>query len=149
MMLAEKTAKTTAKSTPDPVDVFVGKKIRQRRTLMGISQEKLSEALGITFQQVQKYESGANRVSASRLYHIGKILKIEPSFFFDGIDGDSKPIMSAVAEKNKPMDNQDLFSRKETLDLLKHYYSIENIDVRKHLLEMVKSASSTHKAMNK
>ena len=72
-------------STPHPVDVHVGSKIRQRRTMLGVSQEKLAESLDLTFQQIQKYEIGSNRVAASRLFELAQILDVPPSFFFDGL----------------------------------------------------------------
>ena len=74
------------KSSPDPVDIHVGARVRLRRTLLGMSQEKLGKALGLTFQQVQKYESGANRVSASRLLLIAETLGVPISYFFQGLD---------------------------------------------------------------
>lgn len=76
-------------SGPDPVDIHVGKRIKARRALVGISQETLALACGVTFQQVQKYESGHNRVSASRLFQIAKLLKVVPGFFFEGLIADS------------------------------------------------------------
>ncbi len=146
-MLAVK--KETNKLKADPIDIFVGKKIRQRRTLLGISQEKLSNSLNITFQQVQKYESGANRVSSSRLYNISKILKVTISYFFEGLPETSGKKVSIVAEKNKPLDNQDVFTKKETIDLVKTYYIIKDEAVRKKVLEMVKSIANTHKLTQK
>jgi len=70
-------------ANPNPIDVHVGSRVRLRRTLLGMSQEKLGEALGLTFQQVQKYERGVNRIGASRLYHLSQILDVPVSFFFD------------------------------------------------------------------
>ena len=145
-MLAKDISKAV-KPSADPIDVYVGKKIRQRRTVLGISQEKLSEALGITFQQVQKYESGANRVSSSRLYHISKILGTPISFFFDGCEGTGK--MHLVAENNKPMEEQDIFLQKETVNLVKTYYMIEDESVRKKVFDMIKSIARTHELTQK
>ncbi len=76
-------------NTPHPVDIHVGARIRLRRTLLGMSQEKLGDAVGLTFQQIQKYEKGTNRVSASRLYQFGQTLNVPVSFFFDGLDSPS------------------------------------------------------------
>src|ERR1700751_882143 len=91
---------------PNPVDKYVGSRVRMRRVLLGMSQEKLGEALGLTFQQIQKYEKGTNRVSASRLQQISKTLKVPPSFFFEGVptgdvqnsDPDGDPLSSQVAD---------------------------------------------------
>jgi transcriptional regulator with XRE-family HTH domain len=75
--------KRRRQDTPDPIDVHVGARVRLRRTLLGMSQEKLGEAIGLTFQQVQKYERGANRIGASRLWHVSRVLDVPVSFFFD------------------------------------------------------------------
>lgn len=75
-------------NTPDPVDVFVGKRLRGRRIELKISQEKLGERVGVTFQQVQKYENATNRISASRLFRIAKILGVPVGHFFDGVDAE-------------------------------------------------------------
>jgi transcriptional regulator with XRE-family HTH domain len=80
----------TKRPVPDPIDIHVGKRIKLRRTLVGISQERLANALGLTFQQVQKYECGTNRVSASKLYEIAKALDIEVAFFFDELPSTTK-----------------------------------------------------------
>ena len=120
---------------PDPIDVHVGKRLKQRRTLIGLSQEKLADALGITFQQIQKYENGANRVGASRLFQIGRALDVPVSFFFDGYSPNNH---LAVAEDTPNLDD-DLMTQRETLTLVKAYYSIENEKVRKKVLDMIKS----------
>lgn len=87
-------------STPSPVDVYVGSRIRLRRTLLGMSQERLGTALGLTFQQVQKYERGANRVGASRLYDLARVLDVPIAFFFDGMPDEAAiaPVASMPAE---------------------------------------------------
>lgn len=120
---------------PDPVDIHVGQKIRQRRTLAGVSQEKLAAALGITFQQVQKYENGTNRVSASRLYAVARFLKVPVSFFFDSIDSANSG--AVVAEKAKGLELEKL-NNKETGQLISAYYAIEDKASRKTALEMIK-----------
>ena len=79
-----------AKKSPNPTDKYVGSRVRMRRLMLGISQEKLGEKLGLTFQQVQKYEKGTNRIGASRLQHISQILKVPVAFFFDGVMGPGK-----------------------------------------------------------
>ncbi|MDD9912245.1 MAG: helix-turn-helix transcriptional regulator [Alphaproteobacteria bacterium] len=125
-------------SKPNPVDIHVGKRLKQRRTLLGVSQEKLADALGITFQQVQKYENGSNRVGASRLFQIGRVLEVPVSFFFDGY----APKSSASIAEDTPSLEEDLMARRETLTLVRSYYAIENEKVRKKVLDMIKSMAA-------
>src|SRR6186997_1732132 len=87
-----------SKGFPNPVDVHVGTRVRLRRTLLGLSQEKLGEAIGLTFQQVQKYERGANRIGASRLWDLSRVLDCPVSFFFDDMDPVRAPAMGGFAE---------------------------------------------------
>ena len=125
---------------PDPVDVYVGKRLKLRRTLLGVSQEKLAKSLGITFQQVQKYENGSNRIGASRLFHITQVLKTPIEFFFDGFEEiEDTPLK--VAEEQAKVDGSDLMNKKETLDLVRSYYQITDPKVRKKFLDMLKSLS--------
>ena len=100
------------------VDVHVGKRIRHRRWMNGTTQQQLAEAVGIKFQQIQKYETGMNRVSASRLWDIANVLGVPVSFFFEGMDGDSQPV-------GRPGDLPgDILTDREALDLLRSYYAI-------------------------
>lgn len=110
------------------VDIFVGQRIRQRRWLVGLTQQQLAEAVGIKFQQIQKYETGMNRVSASRLWDISRVLDVHPSFFFEGLDA-CKPVESA---------DEKMLQKKETLELLRTYYQIPD-DQRKRLLQLAQS----------
>ena len=129
------------------IDVHVGRRIRLRRTLLGLSQEKLGEALNITFQQVQKYERGSNRVSASRLWDTAQILDVPISFFFDDMTDDTaanspRKVRSgtmAIDYEEKP---NDPMARRETLELVRAYYNITDVGVRKRITEMVKSVAS-------
>ena len=126
------------------VDVHVGKRVRLRRTLLGMSQEQLGASLNITFQQVQKYERGANRISASRLWDISQILDVQISYFFDDMTDDtmrSSPRRVSLGENiDFDHDNvRDPMARRETLELVRTYYSIESSKVRKRISEMVKS----------
>lgn len=139
---AMKPAKLHSSSNPDPVDIHVGGRVRLRRTLLSMSQEKLASALGITFQQVQKYENGTNRVGASRLFHIAKVLKVPVSFFFEGYQNPDMA-MSEVAESQESMEASNMLNKKETVDLVRAYYSIEDPVVRKKFLEMVKTFAKT------
>lgn len=127
------------------IDVHVGRRVRLRRTLLGMSQEQLGEALSITFQQVQKYERGSNRVSASRLWDIGQILEVPVSFFFDDMSDDTKdhsPRKMKVGEAGEVGDAPlDPMARRETLELVRAYYQITNTGVRKRITEMVKAVA--------
>ena len=130
------------------VDVHVGKRVRLRRTLLGISQEQLGASLNITFQQVQKYERGANRISASRLWDISQILDVQISYFFDEMTNDTMRLsprrVSRGGDINFDDDNvRDPMARRETLELVRTFYSIESSKVRKRISEMVKSLAAT------
>ena len=130
------------------VDVHVGKRVRLRRTLLGMSQEQLGASLNITFQQVQKYERGANRISASRLWDICQILDVQISYFFDDMTDDtmrSSPRRVSRGE-NIEFDGDNVsnpMARRETLELVRTYYSIDSSKVRKSISEMVKSLAAT------
>lgn len=119
-----------------PVDVHVGKRIRQRRWLVGMTQQQLAERVGIKFQQIQKYETGANRVSASRLWDIADALDVAISFFFEGIP--------TGAEGKDPADQEkmpaDLMGDKEALDLVRSYYAIPE-NQRRRLFELARVLS--------
>ena len=130
------------------VDMHVGKRIRLRRTLFGMSQEHLGVALNITFQQVQKYERGANRVSASRLWDISQILDVPISFFFEDMTDDvmmSSPRRVSRGDGHKISEDptRDPMARRETLELVRTYYSITQPKVRKRISEVVKSIAVT------
>ncbi|WP_249208681.1 helix-turn-helix domain-containing protein [Magnetospirillum sulfuroxidans] len=125
----------TPSGLPNPVDVHVGVRIRQRRTLLGLSQGQLAEALGLTFQQVQKYERGANRVSASRLHDLSHALDVPVSFFFDAMADAVKaasPRAMAMAEfepdpaGRDPLPDRDPLASREALELVRDYYAITN-----------------------
>lgn len=138
---AMKPAKLHSSSNPDPVDIHVGGRVRLRRTLLSMSQEKLASALGITFQQVQKYENGTNRVGASRLFHIAKVLKVPVSFFFEGYH--NADATDQVAESQEGLEASNMLNKKETVDLVRAYYTIEDPIVRKKFLEMIKTFAKT------
>jgi len=131
------------KSSPDPVDIHVGARVRLRRTLLGMSQEKLGKALGLTFQQVQKYERGANRIGSSRLFQLSRILDVPVSFFFDEMTTDTTKKADGMAEGNKQVFEIDKLSRRETLELVRAYYKITDPTVRKKIFEMVKAVGNS------
>lgn len=122
-----------------PVDVEVGARIRQRRRFLGLEQETLANALGITFQQVHKYEVGLNRVSASRLAGIAGALGVPISYFFIGITVGG----AALSAEEQARENR--LRRPETIDLARTYYSIPNEKVRRQFLELVKSVAASGK----
>jgi transcriptional regulator with XRE-family HTH domain len=138
---------------PNPIDVHVGKRLRLRRTLLGMSQERLGELLGLTFQQVQKYERGVNRIGSSRLFELGQILDVPISFFFDdlpetvagaggALSGYATP---GLAEERAGFDQEDdalPLDRRETLELVRAYYRIGDPAVRKRLFELAKALAN-------
>ena len=121
---------------PNPIDVHVGKRIRMRRLFLGMNQETLANALGLTFQQVQKYEGGANRVSASRLSAMAGILSVPISFFFGDLQNGDSPESAADQEARERME------RPETIELVRLYYAIPDSSVRERFLEMVKAVAA-------
>ncbi|WP_417519085.1 helix-turn-helix domain-containing protein [Minwuia sp.] len=127
---------------PHPVDIYVGSRVRLCRTLKGLSQQKLAQALGLTFQQVQKYERGANRIGASRLFELSQILEVPPSFFFEGAPAKGENASDAVAGLSEngqtPFDSERLF-RREILEFVRAYDKISDAAVRKRLFELVKA----------
>jgi transcriptional regulator with XRE-family HTH domain len=123
--------------TPEPVDIHVGSKVKQRRLMLGMSQDKLAKELGLTFQQVQKYERGTNRIGASRLHAISRILSVPESFFFADMQA-----ANGFAEPGQEPFNSNPMERKETLDLVRYYYRISDTTVRKRILDMVKAMAN-------
>lgn len=124
---------------PNPIDVHVGARLRLRRTLLGLSQEKLGEAVGITFQQLQKYERGSNRISASRLYNLSQVLGVPVSFFFDDMPPPSADSESAGFAPMTETDEFESMARRETLELVRAYYRIADPAVRKRTFDLVKA----------
>ncbi|MFN3448763.1 MAG: helix-turn-helix domain-containing protein [Roseococcus sp.] len=129
---------------PSPIDVHVGSRVRLRRTLLGMSQEKLGEALGLTFQQIQKYERGVNRIGASRLFDLSRVLDVPISFFFDDMPG--QPAASqgfarraaGFAEAQEGFED-DTLHRRETLELVRAYYRIQDPAVRRRVFDLIKA----------
>lgn len=137
------------KGKPNPIDIHVGSRVRIRRTLLGLSQEKLGEAVGLTFQQIQKYERGANRISASRLYALSCVLDVPVAFFFEDMLPENsgkggKPVAS-LAEWNQEAFSGDLLAKREMLQLVRAYYRIGEPTVRKRMFELVKSIAMVGK----
>jgi len=131
---------------PSPIDVHVGSRIRLRRTLLGMSQERLGEALGLTFQQVQKYERGVNRVGASRLFDLSRVLDVPISFFFDDMPdslatayGGQLSRRTGGFSENHEGFADDALNRRETLELVRAYYRITDPAVRKRVFDLIKT----------
>jgi len=129
---------TTSPKKPNPIDVHVGSRVKLRRTMLGLSQEKLGEALGITFQQIQKYEKGSNRIGASRLQQISEILETPVAFFFEDAPG-SGDVGAGFAEDNSSTYVVDFLSSNEGLQLNKAFVKIKDPAVRKKIIDLVKS----------
>ena len=126
-----------AKKIPDPIDRHVGARVRMQRMLLKMSQEKLGEALGLTFQQVQKYEKGMNRIGASRLQQISKILNVPPAFFFEGAPGGGGAQPQGFQEDASSHYVVDFISTAEGLLLNKAFARINDVRVRKRILDLV------------
>src|ERR1700724_640918 len=125
---------------PDPIDVHVGSRVRMRRNMLGLSQEKLGEAIGLTFQQVQKYERGTNRISASRLHDLSRVLDVPVSFFFDDMDPVRAPAIPAgFAEPPSEAFDSDPLRKRETVELVGAYYRIDDPLVRRRLFDLAKA----------
>ena len=130
---------------PNPVDIHVGSRVRLRRTLLGMSQEKLGDAIGLTFQQVQKYERGANRIGSSRLYDLSRVLDVPVSFFFEEMPtavAKSSPAQRRRMAEEKAEYEPDPMAKRETLELVRAYYRIADPQVRKRLFEMAKALAN-------
>lgn len=124
------------------IDLIIGKRVRMRRTILGLSQEALGDALGVTFQQIQKYERGVNRISASRLYGLAKVLAVTITFFFEDAGMDNSVSM-LVAGTNLSTEDQAKIMSRETLELVRAYYKIPMKEARKSVFDLVKSLSKT------
>jgi transcriptional regulator with XRE-family HTH domain len=122
---------------PNPVDLHVGARIRMRRKLLGISQEKLADGLGLTFQQVQKYERGANRVSASKLYEIARSLQSPVAYFFEGLADPTEGDTSAQTDHGQFV--HDFLMTSEGLELAGLFPRINKSKVRRRVLDLVRS----------
>lgn len=133
-----------ADGSANPIDVHVGARIRLRRTLLGMSQERLGECLGLTFQQVQKYERGANRVGASRLFDLSRVLDVRVGYFFEEISDTAQaasPVEVIRGNVTKAVDVPDdnPMTKRETLELVRAYFSITDPNVRGQVLAMAKA----------
>ena len=131
---------------PRPVDVHVGVRVRQRRTLLGMSQTTLGDALGLTFQQVQKYERGMNRIGASRLFELSRVLDVPVEYFFEEMPtavAASSPAKKRGRPKKPVRYELGPMAKRETLQLVRAYYKIKDAEIRKHLFEMTKALGAS------
>ena len=120
----------------NPVDVHVGQRLRLRRTLLGMSQEKLGDAVGLTFQQIQKYERGTNRVGASRLWEFTQALQVSVDYFFDGYENDR-------GGKEIPAPDMTFFDNKERQTLIQFYHRIPDAELRKTIVGLIRGLSDS------
>ena len=121
------------------IDLHLGKRLRRRRRLLGMTQQQLAMQVGIRFQQIQKYECGANRISASRLWQLSEALETPVSYFYDGLS-------EILEQQSAPrQERSDMFSRKETLDLIQAYYQLDE-KPRRRLLDLAKSLHTDEQA---
>lgn len=119
-----------------PVDIYVGKKVRHRRKLLGLTQQQLGSTVGIKFQQVQKYESGNNRISASRLWGLSKALNVPIEYFFESLNDNNNTLPAAVHDLDP-----DIMNNQETLTLIRTYYQLPE-KPRRQILELAKSLTN-------
>src|SRR5712671_3632970 len=126
---------------PHPIDVHVGARVRLRRTMQRMSQEKLAAALGLTFQQVQKYERAANRISASRLYHLCRILGVRVGFFYEGLRA-GHAANPGFAEAPAELFESDPLHQHETIELVEAYYAITDPGVRRRLYDLARALAA-------
>ena len=137
---------TRGRGGPNPIDVHVGSRVRLRRTLLGMSQEKLGEAIGLTFQQVQKYERGFNRIGASRLFDLSRVLDVPVGFFFDDMTDEvaakSPGQIKGMAEEPTVFE-RDPVAKRESLEFVRAYYKITDPTGRKRLFDMVKALAAS------
>ena len=129
----EEVVKTKGRATP--IDHHVGRRVRERRTALGLSQDRLAESMGLTFQQLQKYERGLNRISASRLYELSKSLDVPVSFFFEGLEN---PVLT-VAEETSSSYSTEVIPSRDVFDLARTFNKIRDPKVRRRILDLVKS----------
>ncbi|NNE41665.1 MAG: helix-turn-helix transcriptional regulator [Marinicaulis sp.] len=143
-----KTSAPKKRTGPHPVDVHVGARLRLRRSFLDMSQEALGRALGLTFQQIQKYEKGSNRIGASRLYELSKLLEVPVQFFYDGygeiIGG------SAGHSENADVDPfMELINSPEGIELCRHYSAIQDPNLKKKVLELVRTIAQSDDLINR
>jgi transcriptional regulator with XRE-family HTH domain len=135
-----------AKKAPNPTDKHVGSRVRMRRMMLGMSQEKLGDALGLTFQQVQKYEKGTNRIGASRLQQIAQILQVQVSFFFEGAPSAiTIGRHEGLSEAPSPAYVSDFLATSDGLALTKAFMKIRDAKLRRRIVDLVEQIAGSDK----
>ncbi len=138
-----RTKKQPSRKGPHPIDVHVGSRVRLRRNLLGINQTKLAGAIGVTYQQIQKYEWGVNRVGASRLFNLSRVLDVPVSFFFEDLSpaaaGGGRRRARGLSEAPAAVLEPDSLSRRETVELIRAYYRVTDPHLRKRVLDLLKA----------
>ena len=133
--------------TKNAVDVHVGNRLKLRRTMVGMSQDKLGQMVGLTFQQIQKYEKGANRIGASRLFQFATILDVPPAYFFDGLEG--QPVANRdgrLLEASVPADSPTASFTREDVELLRAFHGLRQPGLRRRIIELVWAMGGTEGA---
>jgi len=127
------------KKSPNPVDIHVGGRVRLRRMLVGLSQEKLGDSMGLTFQQIQKYEKGANRIGASRLYKLSQVLEVPVGFFFEGLNHAEGAVPAGMAEGDAESFLYEFINTRDGLELNRAFVKISDADVRRSVINLMRS----------
>ena len=133
--------------TPNPIDLYVGSRVRMRRTLLGMSQEKLASELGVTFQQVQKYERGLNRIGASRLWDLAQVLGVNVDFFYQDIDSETSNKSPRKIYANPELSEEiaefdmDILLRRDVISLLRAYTKIKDSKIQHSVIDLVRALS--------
>ncbi len=135
--------KQPSRKGPNPIDIHVGARVRLRRHLLGMNQTKLAGAVGVTYQQIQKYEKGTDRIFASRLFNLGRALDVPVSFFFEDLSpaaaGVRKRRARGRSEAPAAVLEPDLLSKRETVELIRAYYRVKDPGLRKRVLDLLKA----------
>jgi transcriptional regulator with XRE-family HTH domain len=137
--------KTTMEKPPHPIDRHVGGRVRLRRTLIGMSQEQLGAKLGLTFQQIQKYEKGSNRISASRLWEIASALEVPISYFYEGAGNEIRDNPQGFGESGQAS-IEGIAHSSESLALLRHFTQITDTGIRRAMVDMARALASSARA---
>ena len=135
-----------AKKAPNPIDRHVGSRVRMRRMMLSMSQEKLGDALGLTFQQIQKYEKGTNRIGASRLQQIAHILQVPVAFFFDGAPAAPGQTHDGFSEAPSPSYVSDFLATSDGLALTKAFMGIKDAKLRRRIVDLVEQIAGEDKS---
>ncbi len=137
------TKKQASRSVRHPIDIHVGSRVRLRRNLLGMNQTKLAGAIGVAYQQIQKYEKGTNRISASRLFNLSRVLDVPISFFFEDLSpaaaGGGRRRTRGLSEAPAAVLEPDLLSKRETVELIRAYYRVTDPGLRKRVLDLLQA----------